>query len=94
MSIVFASVQETTVQLDRQVISRVGHEVWDPEPPRPDNPLLQLDNVIATPHAAGATLESRIQGNTEAVRQVLMILRGEKPEFLVNPEVWEERRKV
>ncbi len=69
-------------------------DVWDPEPPRPDNPLLQLDNVIATPHAAGATLESRIQGNTEAVRQVLMILRGEKPEFLVNPEVWEERRKV
>ena len=75
-------------------LAGVALDVWDPEPPSPDNPLLQLDNVIATPHAAGATLESRIQGNTEAVRQVLMILRGEKPEFLVNPEVWGKRRKV
>jgi phosphoglycerate dehydrogenase-like enzyme len=32
-----------------------GVDVFDPEPIDPANPLLQLDNVVATPHVAGVT---------------------------------------
>lgn len=73
-------------------LSGAGLDVWDPEPPHPDNPLLQLDNVVVAPHIAGFTEEGRLRSNPEAVKQALLALRGERPTSLVNPEVWERRR--
>lgn len=38
-------------------IAGAGIDVWDPEPPKPDNPLIHLPNVSATPHTAALTWE-------------------------------------
>lgn len=35
-----------------------GIDVWAQEPPSPDNPLLQLDSVLATPHVGGGTADT------------------------------------
>ena len=40
-------------------IAGAGLDVWSKEPPMPDHPLLQFDNVIASPHTAGVTKEAR-----------------------------------
>jgi len=55
--------------------------------------LLGMPNVITTPHIASATAEARSQMTEVAVGAILDFLAGKKPENLVNPEVWEKRRK-
>jgi D-3-phosphoglycerate dehydrogenase len=71
-----------------------GLDVWDQEPPPPGHPLLAFDNVVATYHTAGVTHECRRNIATIAAEQIAGFLRGEKPPRLVNPEVWERRRKL
>jgi len=39
-------------------ISAAGLDVMEHEPPDPNDPLLQIENLIITPHTAGPTLES------------------------------------
>ena len=39
-------------------ISAAGLDVMEHEPPDPNDPLLQIENLIFTPHTAGPTLES------------------------------------
>src|SRR3981081_4534972 len=41
--------------LRNRLIAGAGLDVWANEPPPPDHPLLQLDNVLASPPPAGAT---------------------------------------
>lgn len=43
--------------LQEKKIAGAGIDVWDPEPPNPDNPLLHMPNVVATPHSAGPAWE-------------------------------------
>jgi D-3-phosphoglycerate dehydrogenase len=71
-----------------------GLDVYDPEPPSPDNPLFQMDQVALTPHLASFTEEGRQRMGLMAVEEVLRILRGERPQHLANPEVWAHRRAV
>jgi phosphoglycerate dehydrogenase-like enzyme len=63
-------------------------DVFEEEPISSDNPLLTMDNVILTPHIAGVTIESNKKRGSELMRRVLSVLAGERPEGLVNPEVW------
>ncbi|MBI2405505.1 D-glycerate dehydrogenase [Candidatus Microgenomates bacterium] len=55
--------------------------------------LLLMENVILTPHVASATVEVREKMTEQAVDAIIKSLKGEKPENLVNLEVWEKRRK-
>jgi D-3-phosphoglycerate dehydrogenase len=65
-----------------------GLDVWLREPPGNDAPLLQLPNVAATFHTAGVTHEARRNVARGSAEQLVMMLRGERPPRLLNPEVW------
>jgi D-3-phosphoglycerate dehydrogenase len=70
-------------------IAGAGIDVWDPEPVQAANPLLEFENVIATPHSAfysDASLPLLQQRVGETVADVL---RGEMPNSVVNPAVLE-----
>jgi len=69
-------------------IQGAGLDVFEQEPTPVDNPLLSMDNVIATPHCVGSTDEAWMNKWEENVRQISTIIRGELPEGSVNREVW------
>lgn len=50
--------------------------------------LLELPNVVLTPHVGSATEETRRRMADLLVDGLAKLLRGERPENLVNPEVW------
>lgn len=70
-------------------ISGAGLDVWDVEPPALNDPLLHHPRVIGTYHCAGVTENSRRRMAEWAADQLIgMLLRGEAPPRMVNPEVW------
>jgi D-3-phosphoglycerate dehydrogenase len=69
-------------------IAGAGLDVWAKEPPETDHPLLAFDNVIASPHSAGVTIEARATMGRIAAEQILDTLDGKRPPRLLNPEVW------
>jgi len=69
-------------------IAGAGLDVWSKEPPAMDHPLLQFDNVIASPHTAGVTKEARANMGKFAAEQLILTLDGKRPPRMVNPEVW------
>jgi D-3-phosphoglycerate dehydrogenase len=74
--------------LERGHLRGAGLDVFDPEPPDPGNPLLQRDDVIATPHIASATAASKDRLWRIAIEQALQVLRGERPANVLNPQIW------
>jgi len=80
--------------LQEDHFAAVGLDVFDPEPPLLDNPLLQMRNVVVTPHIASST-DRGIWGMMHGVvDQVIQVLNGERPPSLLNPEVWPGRVTV
>jgi len=54
--------------------------------------LLELTNVVLTPHIASASRETRDRMATTAADNAIAALQGRRPPNLVNPEVWTERK--
>jgi len=71
-------------------IAGAALDVFEEEPPKPDNPLLNMDNVLVTPHFASCTYEAYQREAFMAVEEVLKVLQGKKPEFVANPEVFDK----
>jgi len=69
-------------------IRAAGLDVFEREPLNTDSPLLQLNNVVATPHIGSATHETREAMATCAVDNLLAALAGERPKNLVNVGAW------
>lgn len=68
-------------------IAAAGLDVSDPEPLPADHPLVHLPNCVIAPHIASATVETRDNMATMAARNLVAVLRRERPEAIVNPEV-------
>jgi phosphoglycerate dehydrogenase-like enzyme len=49
-----------------------------------DDPLLDLDNVILTPHIASSTIECRKRMSITVAEEVLRVLHNEKPKYAIN----------
>jgi D-3-phosphoglycerate dehydrogenase / 2-oxoglutarate reductase len=74
------------------VIRGAALDVFVPEPPAPDEPLLEVPNLIAAPHLAGGTREALDRMAVAAVNNLLSVLDGEpKAEYVVNREVLAHR---
>ncbi|MCW5747927.1 MAG: 2-hydroxyacid dehydrogenase [Alphaproteobacteria bacterium] len=67
-------------------IAGAGLDVFDEEPPPPNNPLFALDNVVLTAHLAGPTWESNTARLRNAFDNVQRVARGEKPLWVI-PEL-------
>ena len=74
--------------LQRNVIAGAAVDVYDPEPPRADHPLLQLENAIVTPHYCAMTEESLYTMGTTVAQGILDALSGRRPQFMVDPSIW------
>lgn len=70
--------------LKDNAIAGAGIDVFEIEPINPDDPLLQLDNVIVTPHSAYYTEESLYALQYGAAAEVARVLKGEEPISAVN----------
>lgn len=69
-------------------IKGAGLDVYEQEPPLPDNPLFALDNVVLTPHSAGADALAMQDMAIESADCVAKLYRGEWPaEAVVNSEL-------
>ena len=63
-------------------------DVWEDEPIARDNPLLEMDNVIATPHAAYFSSAAVAQIPRRCGEEIARVLTGQRPLNVVNPEVY------
>ena len=67
-------------------IAAAAMDVLEEEPTPSDNPLLDLDNVVITPHMATSSVESRLRAAIFAYGNIIRVLSGETAESLVTPE--------
>jgi D-3-phosphoglycerate dehydrogenase len=74
--------------LTRGQLGAAGIDVFEEEPTPLDNPLLNLENAVVSSHVAGVTKEANRQMGVQVAGEMLRVLRGERPDVLVNPEVW------
>ena len=69
-------------------LAAAGLDVFEEEPSPLDNPLFNLPNVVCSTHVAGVTKEAHQAAGLQVAGEMLRVLRGERPDVLVNPEVW------
>ena len=63
-------------------------DVWEDEPIARDNPLLAMDNVVATPHAAYFSTAAVAAIPRRCGEEIARVLTGQRPLNVVNPEVY------
>lgn len=78
--------------LRRRKIAGAALDVFTQEPIDKNSPLKELENIILTPHSAALTQECVVRLAVEAVQSCLAVLRGQKPEGIVNPEAFSHLR--
>jgi D-3-phosphoglycerate dehydrogenase len=92
--------------IDEQALAnaiRSGHvsgaavDVFSQEPPSGDNPLLQLPQVVVTPHLGASTKEAQVNVAFDVADQIVEYLHGGTPRYAVNaptilPEELEQLR--
>jgi D-3-phosphoglycerate dehydrogenase len=69
-------------------IAGAALDVFSQEPPPPEHPILQFENVIITPHMAWYSEEALEEARTRAAEEVVRFFESKLPSHPVNPEVW------
>lgn len=75
--------------LSEKRIAGAAIDVFEKEPPNPDDPLLKLDNVVTTSHMAGLSYESTRRLQLTVAEEAVRVLQGETPRYVVNKELLE-----
>ena len=89
--------EDLVAALEAGAIAGAGLDVVEPEPLPLDHPLIQMENVILSPHALAWTDDLYEMNGTIACESLLAVFRGDLPAFPVNREVLEQpgyRRKL
>ncbi len=73
--------------LKNRTIAGAALDVFEKEPPA-GSPLLSAPHVVFTPHLGASTHEAQYRAGGIIADQVMKVLDGKKPDFLVNPKVY------
>jgi phosphoglycerate dehydrogenase-like enzyme len=84
--------QDLVRALQERRIQGAALDVFDPEPPSPDDPLLALDNVILAPHAVCWTDECFRGVGRSACESIVDVAFGRTPRNVVNRAALDDPR--
>ena len=73
--------------LEKGQIRAAGLDLVEGEELAADHPLMQMDQVVITPHVAWYSEASIVELRRKAAQEVVRVLQGGKPLNLLNPEV-------
>lgn len=79
--------------LKQKLIAGAGIDVFDPEPPKADNPLFTMEQVVLSPHMAATTNEAMDRMGLHAAMEIVEVLQGRKPRWPVNRPDFERKDK-
>jgi len=80
--------EDLAAALENGKIAGAALDATTPEPPKVDDPLLGIENVIFSAHQGGNTIEAWDRMCQAAVENTIAVLRAERPPNLVNPEAY------
>ena len=66
-------------------IAGAALDVFEVEPPAPDNPILTAPNMVLSPHTAGNTVEAARYLARASADIVIAVFSGRRPDNLLNP---------
>lgn len=70
-------------------IAGAGLDVFEPEPPAPDDPLLQMNSVLLSPHCLAWTQDFTEAVSASVVESIIDVAQGRRPKHTLNPSVYE-----
>lgn len=78
--------------LEERWIAGAGLDVFEVEPPAPDDPLLRAPNLVTTPHSASFTIGADETLALACSEIAIDVLAGREPKNFINREIWSSRR--
>lgn len=79
--------------LKERKIMGAAIDVFDEEPPRKGYPLIELENITATPHLAGGTRDAFTSSPKLLAAEMIKLLKGTDSRFVLNPNVYHQQFK-
>ena len=70
-------------------LAGVGLDVFEPEPPDFSHPIFRHPDCLTAPHSIANSKYSTHKIHQTMAEDMAAVLRGERPRFVVNPEVFD-----